>query len=150
MKEKNVNNYPFPCPFCGMDVGVADASGKPYLTGSFWYSVQCIHCSCEGPLSKDKDEAEYLWNRYVHGWHPIKDAPRDGRKLLLLVNGEVVMSEWNFWPDVPRYDDPYWLNTTHICPTYGCHRPYLESSYPEGSSITHWREIPAPPEIPND
>lgn len=77
-------------------------------------------------------------------WQPIETAPKDGTTLLLAINREVVVSQWDAEPFC-SHDNPYWLDMSGCCPTYECFRTYDEEEFPEGEVITHWMPLPEPP-----
>jgi len=70
-------------------------------------------------------------------WQPIKTAPRDGTKIILLVEDVAISGSWGEHPDCgpERYPQEGWR--VHSLPSHGCGCCYEGNEEPE-----YWIPMP--------
>lgn len=107
------------CPFCGEDHAKIESHPQ-----RFW--AECHSCGTQGSTKLTKQEAIAAWNTRADGWQDAKTNPPELYKVVLVQGGTAMLR--------PRG----WVT--------GMEEPMFEC--PILWEVTHWMDLPTPPEQP--
>lgn len=122
-----------PCPFCG---GEAECDETyPDSDHDNTHHVSCLFDGCAGNIYQPnettwgREEAITAWNTRAPQWQPMETAPKDGRKILLLIDEgrDIIQGYWNIAAEC-------WKAKNQTGFAYRIHFP------------GHWQPSPQPPE----